>query len=295
MDNNKVYEPVEVQPVPFPQQDANAVPVISSGGGVGKGAYQPPVSTPQIFPYRRVAHELLSEVLSTRSRKVRGQFDLVDSGGFRIGTYEPGVSGEMVLTPAGQAAKNKAGQITFAIDAETGDVVFLGEIRGGTIDIGNNFSVDAVGNVIANAIQLSTSLAISSSAGINQLFTSGTPADVTGSSVSFTLENDSILLFVLTAAGWIYNNGAGSFTGNGLLRIIIDGSDNARALMNGGTVGADTIGGTGLTTMAVTIVRTLAKGAHTLKVTGACDAGVGSPGFNLYQFEHSVVTLGAIF
>lgn len=84
------------------------------------------------FPTRKIAHELLASALNTRSKKILQEFKLEQSGGLQIGDFKQGISGDMRLTPNGQTARNKSGITTFAIDGDTGDAVFAGEIRAGS-------------------------------------------------------------------------------------------------------------------------------------------------------------------
>lgn len=293
MDEVKIYEPAEIEQTPFPQDQVENP--TESSGKQSSGLFSPKTSNQTNFPLKRVSHELISQALNTRSKKVRGQFQLTESGGFRIGNYEPGVSGEMVLTPAGQTAKNMAGQVTFAIDAETGDVIFLGEIRGGTIDIGNNFYVDVDGNVIANAIQLSSSVVIGSTNGLDQLFTASED-DVTGSSFTIDLAFPTIVHITVTGGGYVEQAGAGDVSGNGLLRLYVDSSEKRRSFITGREVGGDRAGNFSiLGSCALTYTATLSKGSHTIKLVGVCDQVLGTSQFRLYNYALTLVTLGAVF
>ena len=96
------------------------------------GTFAPTVSKEKTFPVKRTAVELLSTALNTKSRKILEEFELQQSGGFQIGDFKQGISGDMRLTPNGQTARNKSGITTFAIDGETGGAIFAGEIRAGS-------------------------------------------------------------------------------------------------------------------------------------------------------------------
>lgn len=130
MSNEKIFYPEEIQESPFPGQEAPAYGVSNSGSG---GVSSPNEIKNNTVPSKRVAVELLSTMLNTKSKKVLGEFQLVDSGGFRIGKYVPGVSGEVVHTPEGITAKSKNGLITFALIAEDGSAVFAGEVQAGSL------------------------------------------------------------------------------------------------------------------------------------------------------------------
>ncbi len=139
MSEEKVYTPEVVEENPFP----GGVEPTTFTPANPAGTYTPTTQKAKSFPVKKAAVELLSTALNTRSRKVLGSFDLEQSGGFQVGKFEEGISGEMAITPNGLAARNSAGLYTIVIDAETGNAIFAGELRSGTlitgdIIVGNN-------------------------------------------------------------------------------------------------------------------------------------------------------------
>lgn len=130
MTDEKVYSPTTIQDAPLPGQDQQYYDTTTTGSG---GVSSVPKSSNNSVPSKRVAVELLSTVLNTKSKKILGEFELSDSGGFRVGKYVPGVSGEVVYTPLGIVAKNKDGLITFSLLGADGSAVFAGEVQAGTL------------------------------------------------------------------------------------------------------------------------------------------------------------------
>lgn len=130
MNEDKVYTPEVTQDVPFPSQTSE-VASTSSEGGTG-GNYSPSKQTDTPFLTRKIAVELIGSALNTRSRKILQEFELVTSGGFQVGKYENGISGDLRITPGGLTARDSAGLTTFAIDGDTGDAVFKGEVQAGS-------------------------------------------------------------------------------------------------------------------------------------------------------------------
>lgn len=135
----KIYEPEVVQDTPFPNQtdQPTVVNQTISGGVVGAAT-----TKEKVFPKKRVAVELLSQVLNTRSRKVLQEFDLEQSGGFRVGNYQEGISGDISITPNGIVGRDLSGIQTFVLDNE-GNLAMKGEIRSGSlitgqVVVGNN-------------------------------------------------------------------------------------------------------------------------------------------------------------
>lgn len=136
----KIYHPEEIESSPFPGEAEIIIPQAQTGS---KDIISPTTTKPKVMPTKRTAVELLSSALNTRSKKVLGNFELVGSGGFQVGKYENGVSGDVRLTPNGMTARNAAGNTTFALDGDTGDATFAGEVQAGTlisgiVRVGNN-------------------------------------------------------------------------------------------------------------------------------------------------------------
>ena len=135
MDDNKVYEPEVVSETPYPNEVFS--PIGTSENNTASGTVSPQVARETKIPQKKISHELLSTAINTKSRKVLEQFTLQQSGGFKIGNYQEGTSGEVSITPNGIVAKNASGIDTIVIDGESGDAIFAGEIRSGSTVTGS--------------------------------------------------------------------------------------------------------------------------------------------------------------
>jgi hypothetical protein len=131
--DDKIYKPEVIDQNPFPGEVIQSSLTQDSAKG---GNYTPAITKEKMFPTKRIAVELIGQALNTRSKKVLQEFELVQSGGFRIGNYQSGISGEIAITPAGLVARNQAGIQTFAIEGETGNATFLGEVQSGAVITG---------------------------------------------------------------------------------------------------------------------------------------------------------------
>jgi len=131
--DNKVYTQEIIQENPFPR-DPQLVPLASPS--TPKDTYNPTTTKEKVFPVKKIAVELLSTALNTRSRKILEEFTLQQSGGFQIGDFQQGLTGDLRLTPNGITARDIAGITTFAIDGTTGNAVFAGELKSGSIVTG---------------------------------------------------------------------------------------------------------------------------------------------------------------
>lgn len=291
-------EPIEIPdlPVPLIQGGSTQVTGSSSNPVVSTGGEVPSTNLDEKFPQRIVAHETLSQSLNTETKRILGEYSFESLGAIRIGEFSQGVSGEIDISPDGIIGKNVNGDITFAIDGTTGDATFKGEITGGTISIGNNFTVDSDGNVIATSIKLSNSGFVSVAAGFNQVFTSSTEVDVLNSAITFTLQQAQIVLIMVSTNGWVYNGAAGNWIGRGILRLYVDGLDKGRCIVSGGLTGTDSFGSTsgnaGLSSGNIHYLVSLSAGSHTIKLTGAVDNSGGTPYYNVYNYRISYITLG---
>lgn len=127
----KVYEPDVIQDATLPNtvyQESYDVSDTEIGGVSSASKIND-----QIVPSKRIAVELISSRLNTKSKQVLGEFQLADKGGFRVGTFKQGENGEIIFTPNGIVAKNKTGLLTFVLDGLTGDAVFAGELQTGSL------------------------------------------------------------------------------------------------------------------------------------------------------------------
>lgn len=127
----KLYTPEVIEEIPFPNETSQLIGKASSSP---KGeTYSPVVSKSSTVRAQKIATQLLSTSLNTRSRKILQEFELQQSGGFKIGNYKEGETGEVAITPNGLTAKDVQGLVTFALDALTGDAVFKGIIQAGAL------------------------------------------------------------------------------------------------------------------------------------------------------------------
>ena len=126
---DKNYEVEVAQETPFPGEP---LPISLGGQGDTKDTFTPTTTKERTVPIKRIAVELLSTALNTRSRKILEEFELTQSGGFQIGDFKQGKSGDLRLTPNGMTARNKSGITTLAVDGDTGDAIFAGQVRAGS-------------------------------------------------------------------------------------------------------------------------------------------------------------------
>lgn len=144
MSDTQVFYPEVVQESPFPSQDSVISTSVSSESG---GTYSPTTTNDKPIVKKRVATELLSTALNTRSKRILQEFELQQSGGFKIGNYKDGVSGEIAITPNGIITKDKSGLTTVAIYGEDGSGVFKGTIQAGSFVAGTLYLGSEAGNV----------------------------------------------------------------------------------------------------------------------------------------------------
>lgn len=140
MDDNKVFEPEVITESPYPNEVASIMPSESSASS---GTVTPQVTRETRLPVKRSAIELLSTTLNTKSRKILQNFELQQSGGLQIGNFQEDLTGDIKITPNGIVARNSSGITTFALDGDSGDASFAGEIKSGSlvsgqVVVGNN-------------------------------------------------------------------------------------------------------------------------------------------------------------
>lgn len=131
-DNIKVYQNEVIADVAFPSEDVTVSESESSQSSSTK-TYSPTTISEQSLPTPRIAVELISAQLDTRSRKILAEFQFTQYGAIQVGEYKNGVSGDIRISPSGIVARDMSGNTTFALDGDTGSAVFAGTIQAGTL------------------------------------------------------------------------------------------------------------------------------------------------------------------
>lgn len=260
-DDLKVYTPAEISDSPLPNEEGGEVPISSGGGGTANGNFNPNSIKPKKIPKKVFADETISQSLNTKSKKILAEFEFLQQGAIQIGEYVPGVSGDIKLSPNGIVARNSSGQTTLAIDGDTGNAVFQGEVRAadfivsdenGLISL-NNFNSDYVDNFNTQTV-----------------VPGGVPVEIDVSSgggdplvLEFDLVRDSNVLIFCGASG--RNTTPGGFQ---LLAIYEDGGGAPFTQITGnlrisGAIN-DAAGGLGDTSASCTKILRMAAGHHRL-------------------------------
>lgn len=134
MDEDKVFHPTVIPETPFPGEGSQTGVSGSSTGGEQAFTTEKIKETP--FPVKRTAVELLSTALNTASQKILKAFEFTQSGAIQIGKFLLGQSGDVKISPDGIVARDSSGNTTFALDGDTGNAVFKGEVRSGSVVTG---------------------------------------------------------------------------------------------------------------------------------------------------------------
>lgn len=134
----KVYTPQVVEETPFPQEGIVDFGTSQPSSGKGQAtSYGPTTTADQTFPTKRIAVELLSSALNTRTKRILQEFQFTQTGALQIGVFETGISGDLRISPNGIVGRDATGFETIAIDATTGDVVITGTFRSRSIISGD--------------------------------------------------------------------------------------------------------------------------------------------------------------
>jgi len=132
----KVFTPEIVEEAPFPYETSELVGDFADRET--KDVKSPSVQRENKVRAKRIAVELLSQSLNTRSRKIIQEFEFTESGALQIGSFVNGISGDLRLSPNGITARDIAGITTFAIDGTDGSAVFAGQLRAGSTIVSNS-------------------------------------------------------------------------------------------------------------------------------------------------------------
>ena len=146
-DDLKVYSQETIKDTAFPVESTSTTSTDVTSGGTAK-VYTPNTISDQPMPKPLVAVELMSTTLNTRTQKILAQWGFTPSGAIQIGQYTNGVNGDIRISPDGIVARDMAGNTTFAIDGDTGNAVFKGEVRSGSILTGGVIIQDDAGQTV---------------------------------------------------------------------------------------------------------------------------------------------------
>lgn len=133
MSDEKVYTPEVIDENPIPGSEGVVSFVESQSTNQTTGQTSPASIKEQLIPTKKVATELLSSALNTRSRKIIQEFQFTPSGAIQIGNYQEGDHGDIRISPDGIVARNRFGDTTFSLDGDDGSAVFAGTIQAGTL------------------------------------------------------------------------------------------------------------------------------------------------------------------
>lgn len=148
--DEKVYKPATIEEQPFPGLTQTGF-FNDSETTTSKSTYNPKTVQDRPIPQKIISHETIGQSLNTKSKKILQEFGFTESGAIAIGKFLQAISGDIRITPNGIVARDSSGNITFALDGDTGNATFAGELRSGSsitgrIQVGNNVVIDGEGD-----------------------------------------------------------------------------------------------------------------------------------------------------
>lgn len=295
MADDKLYTPEVIQDTPFPGDPSTSQD--SQSQSTPSGTYKPATTSQKPFKKPVIAQETIGQALNTRSKKILQEFDLVQSGGIKVGNYQEGNSGDLRITPNGITARDQSGSTTFAIDGTTGDAVFKGRITGGSMNINNQFTVDEDGNIVARSIALAgTNTSVNASLG--QTISSLSATDITGASLSLTVERPTIVLLLADVRYYLLQtSGSGDWSAVALIQFDVDGTPYSEIRFEGGMnmpAYSGVFGPVSMTSGSMHRIVTLDAGQHTIKLQGYLISTDNNGALVVYNYRLSTATLGGV-
>lgn len=133
--DEKVYKPATIEEQPFPGLTQTGF-FNDSETTTAKSTYNPKTVQDRPIPQKIVSHETIGQSLNTKSKKILQEFGFTESGAIAIGKLLEGISGDIRITPNGVVARDSSGNITFALDGDTGNATFAGQLRSGSVITG---------------------------------------------------------------------------------------------------------------------------------------------------------------
>lgn len=139
-----ILKPTVIEEVDFPEIGQTVT--TTTGGGDTKEVLTPNAEDGKSFPPATIARSVIADSFDTQSRRILSDYSFGEHGSLSVGKFEPGVSGDVKISPAGIVARNKDGKTTITMDATTGDATFMGTLAAGSLIAGNYFAVLEIGS-----------------------------------------------------------------------------------------------------------------------------------------------------
>lgn len=139
-----ILKPTVIEEVDFPEIGQTVI--TTTGGGDTKEVLTPNAEDGKSFPPATIARSVIADSFDTQSRRILSDYSFGEHGSLSVGKFEPGVSGDVKISPAGIVARNKDGKTTITMDATTGDATFMGTLAAGSLIAGNYFAVLEIGS-----------------------------------------------------------------------------------------------------------------------------------------------------
>lgn len=142
--SDTILKPTVIEEVDFPEIGQSTT--TTTGSGNTAEVLTPNAEVGKSFPPALIARTVIADSLDTQSRRILADYTFGEYGSISIGKFEPGVSGDVKISPAGIVTRNKNGETTMTLDATTGDATFKGTVAAGSFIAGNYFTVQHSGN-----------------------------------------------------------------------------------------------------------------------------------------------------
>jgi len=256
-EKQKVLTPDEIPDTPFPQSGEEANLGESQGG---KEEIYTPATVPDTpFPKKVIAQETVGASLNTKSKKILAEYSFTPSGSIKVGELVPGESGDLKISPDGIVARNKDGDTTFAIDGDTGDATFRGNVQAKDFQVidenglisSNNFNSDSINDFTARTT------------------TSGSFVDIDFTTLSFHLDRAAKVFIMVTVQARIYDTSTDTDIWTATIPLNIDGLNDGTFMFFIDSFMASQYFSTYTTrifTMSTQRIKLLDKGDHTIKL-----------------------------
>lgn len=211
MEDEKVYRPATIEEQPFPGL-TEAGFVNDTQSTTTKTVNTPKTIKDYPLPQKIISHETIGQSLNTKARKILQEYQFTESGALAIGKFLEAISGDIRITPDGLVARDSSGNITFALDGQTGNAVFAGQLRSGSVITGKiEMGPDgyiAIGDENGGTIVDQYGIVSTNNFPIHSLsqtpftsFTNTTYQDLGSSYIDLTVRRDVLALVTLSALG----------------------------------------------------------------------------------------------
>ena len=164
--------------------------------------------------------------------------------------------------------------------------------KSATFKDGDDITIVDAGGLVSTA---SFTKSDTTTGSLIQAITTGSRTDITGATLTFSLDRAAIVLMIADVRFWMYRtSGSGDWRGDGVMNFDIDGTEKNGAIRSRGgeSTTGDGYGSGSMTPGSMHRIEELASGSHTIKLQAYLSSTINNGALKIYNFKLSYIVMG---